>query len=499
MNTPLDPNVLLRKRFHTFYRKSFLELFPGEQLLPAPHIELMCDRLERIARGEIKRLIINLPPRHGKSTVVSVAFVAWYMGLYPDKKFLVASYAEDLASKLSRDTRTLMTTKWFQRAFPSCRIDAAKNTESEFQTTMRGVRKGTSIFGSTTGFGADILIIDDPMKAAETSSATSRQRVKDAYDHGLFSRLNDKENGAIIVVQQRLHQDDLCGHVEERGGSEVLKLPAIAVADESIEMLDSRVFVRRKGEALFPAKEPLQRLEANRLDIGLAAFEAHYQQDPATVGAGLIDWSWFRQYDKPLSRYQLVVQSWDTAGKDGSNSDFSVGMTFGFTGREYHLLEIMRGRWLYPDIRAMVLYRKAYWRADKIIVESAGTGIALIADLRQRGHSIVPFPPKESKFDRLASVTARLANGEIVLPRQALWLAEFRRELMGFPNVKHDDQVDALTQFLRLMWCGKAERLVKRRREEEKRQRRLLYSRTLHERILDSYDRDAPTPVLGGV
>src|SRR4051812_15620019 len=158
-------DALKRERLEYFVQHAFRELNPSLPFVPAQHITLICDYLERIARGELKRLIINIPPRYGKSTIVSVAFVAWMMGHDPTLKFLVASYGEELANKLSRDFRAVVTAKWFHRAFPRFKIDPTKNTEAEIQTTELGLRKAISLGGAVTGLGGDVLIVDDPMKA----------------------------------------------------------------------------------------------------------------------------------------------------------------------------------------------------------------------------------------------------------------------------------------------------------------------------------------------
>jgi hypothetical protein len=238
--------------------RSFLELNPRTPFSPNCHNELIAAKLEACLRGEIGRLIINVPPRSLKSHSATVAFPAYVLGHYPSAQIICASYGQDLSNKHAMDCRTLMASALYRGLF-STLLSPQKQSVQEFQTTQNGGRLATSVGGVLTGRGADLIIIDDPLKPDEALSETQRNAVNEWFDHTLYSRLNDKQNGRIIIVMQRLHEDDLVGHVLEQGGWDVVKLPAIAEENEThvIETpYRTRKVFRRIGEALHPEREP---------------------------------------------------------------------------------------------------------------------------------------------------------------------------------------------------------------------------------------------------
>ena len=210
-----------------------------------------------MAAGEIKRLIILMPPRNLKSICASVALPAWLLGRDPTRQIICVSYSADLAAKHARDCRAVMMAPWYQSVFPSTRIDPAKSAETEFMTTQRGFRLATSTGGTLTGRGGDILIIDDPMKPADAQSDARRLDCQQWYSNTLLSRLDDKVNGAIVLVMQRLHIDDLAGYLMEQEGWEVLSLPAIAEVEQVVPIGPGKVHYRRVGDVLHPEREPL--------------------------------------------------------------------------------------------------------------------------------------------------------------------------------------------------------------------------------------------------
>ena len=234
-----DFYAFLRENFTLFIERSFNELNPNTKLLWNWHIDAIAYELELCRLGLTKRLIINLPPRNLKSHCASVAFVAWLLGHCPSAQIMCASYAQDLADKHARDCRTVMMSNWYQNSFPT-RLSASKQAIADFTTIQKGGRRATSVGGVVTGLGADFIIIDDPLKPDEAISEVRRKTVNEWYDHSLSSRLNDKRNGCIILIMQRLHEDDLTGHLLKSGGWKILCLPAIAEEDENTR---SRLFV----------------------------------------------------------------------------------------------------------------------------------------------------------------------------------------------------------------------------------------------------------------
>jgi len=208
-----EVQAFLRCDLALFIERSFSELNPQTQYLHNWHIEVVADALEQCRTGKLKRLIINLPPRSLKSLMASVAFPAYLLGRKPSTQVICASYAQDLADKLAGDCRALMTSQWYQDLFPSTRLAARRSMLNDYATTARGFRLSTSVGGVLTGRGADFIVIDDPLKPDEALSETQRKSVNDWYDHSLITRLNDKKSGCVILIMQRLHEDDLVGHV----------------------------------------------------------------------------------------------------------------------------------------------------------------------------------------------------------------------------------------------------------------------------------------------
>ena len=342
-------DVILRIDFMSFVERAFMELNPQTRFLPAPHIEVMASRMEDCRLGNIKRLIVNLPPRSLKSIVVSVAFSAWLLGKYPSAQIICASYGQDLADKLARDCRSLMTSAFYRRLFPRTRLSPDKQAVHDFLTTEHGGRMATSVGGVLTGRGADFIILDDPLKPDDAMSETRRNSVNAWYDNSLLSRLNNKETGVIVIVMQRLHQDDLVGHVLEQGRWDVVSFPAIAVEDE-IHVIDGplekKLFVRQVGDILHPERESAATLAAIRETLGSYNFESQYQQNPMPQGGSIIQANWFRYCPAenwPL-RFTLTLQSWDTANKSGERNDYSVCTTWGVYKNHFYLINVSRER-----------------------------------------------------------------------------------------------------------------------------------------------------------
>jgi hypothetical protein len=285
--TRAEYDALLRQEFSTFAARCFHDLNPQTEFAINWHLEVIAAKLTAVREGRIRRLIINLPPRHLKSLMASIALPAWCLGHDPSAQILCVSYAQDLADKLARDCRSIMMSPWYRRIFPT-RLAAHRQAVQEFLTTAQGYRLATSTGGVLTGRGADIILIDDPLKPEEALSDAQRQGANEWFDHTLYSRQNDKRHGAIVIIMQRLHEDDLIGHVLAQEPWEVVCFPAIAEADElhRIETIwGPRCYTRRQGEALHPEREPLEILDRIRRTIGEYNFAGQYQQTPAPLAA----------------------------------------------------------------------------------------------------------------------------------------------------------------------------------------------------------------------
>ncbi len=462
--------LLLQNDFHLFLHRSFCEINPRTTFLDNWHIEVLAAKLERVRLGQTKRLIVNLPPRHLKSHAASIAFPAWSLGHDPSAQLLCVSYGQELSDKLSRDCRALMTSSFYERLFPT-RLSPMRSAVEEFATTGHGFRLATSVGGVVTGRGGDIIIIDDPLKPEEAVSDGLRARVNDWYDNTLYSRLNDRRRGAIVIIMQRLHEDDLVGHVQAQEEWEVVSFPAIAEADESYVVesrTGTRVVGRKAGEALHEAREPLAEIERIRRTLGAYNFAGQYQQLPAPLGGGMVKRDWFQFYDAEPRPFEFVVQSWDTANKATELADYSVCTTWGARQNHFYLLHVLRQKLNYPELKRAVRAQAAQFRPQNVLIEDRASGTQLIQELIHEGlHNVKRMTPDGDKVMRLHAQTGVIENGFVHLPREAPWLEEYLGELMTFPRSRHDDQVDSTSQALSwLVNPGNGEAWIRFAREQ---------------------------------
>jgi predicted phage terminase large subunit-like protein len=444
-------NALLRTDFPSFIAKSFATVSPGAAFLPNWHIEAIAWHLEQVRLGHIRRLIITMPPRSLKSIAASVAFPAYLLGHDPRSRVVCLSYSNDLAAKHANDFRAVLRSDWYRRVFPNTRIDARKDTETEVATTLRGYRLSTSTGGTLTGRGGQTIVIDDPLKPADAFSEPRRESLNEWFSHTLLSRLDDKRTGAVVIVMQRLHEHDLVGHVRELSPDwTVLSLPAIAEREHRVQIGPERWKVRRVGELLHAEREPLLALEEIKANLGSDIFAAQYQQSPVPPGGLVIRRAWIQRYETSPEKELgcRIVQSWDTAVEAGATNDYSVGTTWLFREGAYYLLDVVRKRLEYPDLRREVDAAVERWQPDTVLVEKTGVGAAL---LQERQDTRVPFigiTPSAVKETRLRVQAAKFEGKQVHLPVRASWLADLEAELFSFPNGRHDDQVDSISQFL---------------------------------------------------
>lgn len=452
--TALKPDEyrhLLRRDFHAFVTRVFYQLHPQAPYLSNWHIDLMCAELQACLRGETKRLIINVPPRSLKSLTASVAFPAFVHGHDPTANIICVSYGQDLSTKLALDCRNVMTSSWYRATFGAT-LSPSKQGTNDFMTTRNGTRLATSIEGVLTGRGADFIIIDDPLKPDEAVSDTHRKKVNAWYDGTLLSRLNSKVDGVIILVMQRLHLDDLVGHVLAQEKWKVLRFPAIAEQDEEFVYMTPYGIEHHKrltGDILHPEREPREVLDLMRQRIGEYNFSGQYQQSPIPPGGGLVKKDWFKYYE-PATQPQgmQVIQSWDTANKPTELSDYSVCTTWGIEGKKIYLLDVLRARLTFPELKRSVQQLQQRFRASAVLVEDKASGIQLIQELRYAGMAVKEIKPVDTKVMRMNAQTAQIESGFVYLPTAAPWLAQYLSEMTTFPFSKHDDQVDSTSQAL---------------------------------------------------
>ena len=452
---PLNNNqivhALLRRDLLAFVEKVFHTVSPGDVYLPNWHVAAIAYALENCLNGTTTRLIITQPPRSLKSICTSVALVAWAMGHDPTRRFICVSYSNELSLELARQFRLVVTSDWYRELFPSMRL--ARDAGTEVVTTRGGSRLATSIGGTLTGRGADFILIDDPLKASEAASEVARKQVKDWYSSTLATRLDDKDRGVIILVMQRLHEEDLAGHLLCSGSWSHLDLPAIALEDSRIPIGTGDDYHRPFGEVLHEERESRTTLDAIKNDLGSLAFSAQYQQRPVPLEGNLVKRKWFRNFTEPPSGPGVrTVQSWDVAGTTGERSDWSVCTTWKVDRKDFYLVHVWRDRVEFPDLKRKVVELHRDFNAHTVLIEEAGLGQSLVQDLRDDSPVGFPRPigikPKGDKVTRMEAQSVKIEAGQVLLPHEAPWLDTFLHEVLGFPNARHDDQVDSLSQFL---------------------------------------------------
>lgn len=435
-----------RNDLYAFMQKAFHEIDASQEFKGNWHLELICDKLQQCLNGKIKRLIINIPPRNLKSHIVSISFPAYILGHLPSERIVCVSYAQTLANDLSRKTRQLMDTEFYKQVFKTRLGD--KNTENLFETTCNGYRFSTSTEGALTGFGGNWIILDDPIKADDAQSEVKRNNVNNWYDNTLISRLNDKVNGVIIVVMQRLHIDDLTGHLLKQNGWDLLSLPAIAEYDECFTLSNGKVVGRQAGEALNSDLEPLEILNNQQKSMSNYNFSAQYQQNPIPAKGNVINFDDFGFFDSS-PRAAETFQSWDIALKDGKDNDYSVCITAKYKDNILYIENIQRFKF---DMLALAnkmqeLYRNC--ECNHLIVEESSISTHLLQYIQSKSNLYpIKYKPQCDKVTRANNASLFISSGRVLLRRNAVWLDDFKSEINAFPNGKHDDQVDALTQLI---------------------------------------------------
>jgi predicted phage terminase large subunit-like protein len=460
MNAPIRPpspenaspeqvmRAILATDFRSFVEYVFGLLRPGIPFKPNWHIDAMAHKVSQVASGELKRLIIAVPPRHLKSIIASVALPAWYLGHNPSERVVCVSYSAELAKTHANDFRRVVTDPTYQAVFP--KMVVVRETDSEIHTTLRGRRYATSIQGTLTGRGGNLFIIDDPLKPGDAISEVSRERVIEWYRSTLVTRPDDKQAARIMVVMQRIHVEDLVGYLlDNDAGFEVLSLPAVAQSTTTHDLGGGRSHVREKGDLLHPTHEPVEVLREIKKNMGAMLFSAQYQQAPEPAGGKIIKRKMLRYYSElerlPTDR---IVLSWDIALSEQEAGDYSACVVLLNRSDLYYVLEVVRGKFPFDKLKDKIIeVKERYGKAASLVIEDGGISYGLIQSLREKHINVVDYKPKGDKEERLISQIDLFEGGSVLLPKDAPWLEEFVSELLSFPG-RHDDQVDALAQGL---------------------------------------------------
>lgn len=422
------------------------------------HHRLLCDYLDKLARKEIRRLMVFMPPRHGKSELVSRKFPAFLLGRNPDTSIISCSYSADLASRMNRDVQRLIDSEKYSVLFPESHL-FGKNIRSTAKGSFlrnsdifeivnhRGTYRSSGVGGGITGMGGEYIIIDDPVKNREDAdSATMREKVYDWYTSTLYTRL--EKDGCILLTLTRWHEDDLAGKLlkaAQEGADQWTILESPAVCEYPPKPYD----VRQEGEALWKWKYDEEALEKMKVTVGSRDWAALYQQHPTPGEGGTFKREWWNYYKVLPDGLYDFVQSWDCTFKDAQSSDYVVGQVWARKGSSRYLLDQVRGRMSFTETLYAIRSLSAKWtQAIRKLVEDKANGTAVIDVLRKEIPGLIPVEPEGGKIVRANAVTAVAEAGNIYLPDPSIapWVHDFVEEHAVFPNGANDDQVDAQTQ-----------------------------------------------------
>ena len=434
-----------RTDFLTFVQAMFA--VNGKSFIVSHHHVLMANELEKVLLGETKRLIISVAPRYSK-TEMCIMFTAWSLGLFPDSEYISTSYSKRLSSSNNQKVKAIVEHPLYQKIFPDVELMDDSRAKDDWRTVAGGIVFATSVEGTVTGFGAGkvregfggAIIIDDPIKATDASSEVMLENVRDWFTGTMMSRLNAPQT-PIIIIMQRLHENDLTGFLIKGGNGEKWKHVVIPTLDE------------KRGVALWEWKHTVEDLERiKRTDP--YNFASQYQQTPAPMGGGIFKTEFWRWFDMPpVCEYRIITA--DTASKTDEHNDYSVFQCWGLKDGNAFLLDQLRGKWESPQLRQMfVAFWKKHYISDSTVnhlrcafVEDASSGTSLIQEIRQTFKiPIIPIVRQKDKVTRAYDTVPFIASGYVYLPRNAVWLADFISECERFTPLMthaHDDQIDA--------------------------------------------------------
>lgn len=431
-----------------FIKRSFNIINQGINYVHNWHIDAISEALNEVYSGNIKRLLINMPPRYLKSICTSVVFPAWILGKNPEKRIIVASYSEKLSIKHSTDCRLIMESIWFKKIFKNCILSKNQNEKYKFSTTKNGYRFATSVGGMLTGEGGDILIIDDPHNPQQVLSDVYRQKVLNWYSNTFSSRLNNKQNGKIIIVMQRLHQNDLTGYLLEKNKNDWFHLNLPAIFEEDCEIKIGNFYKKiNAGECLFEKRENKEEIEKIKNIMGTYVFNAQYQQKPLLINFGIFKNNWLKYFNDKIN-FKNIYLSFDTAIKTGINNDSTVCTVWGEFENKYYLIDLIKKQLEYPELKKESLKLIEKWKPLAILIEDKASGQSLLQDLKREKINLIPIKVSKDKITRFASITPIFESGRVLFKQYANWLFDLEYELLAFPTSKHDDQVDSISQFL---------------------------------------------------
>lgn len=463
----------LRAEVHAAARSSLLdymnlmhsEVEPAQPFEMFRHTRVLAHALERVARGETMRLLVAVPPRFGKSLVSSIALPTWLLGLDPSLRVICASYGDELARDFAAKSRLAMQSPVYAQLFPHTRLAPDGTAAHRLTTTRGGYRFSTSVSGTLTGKGADIIVVDDPLKAKDAVfSQAARDEAYNWINGTLASRFDKPAESRMVVVAQRLHTDDLTARLRDDGGWDLLAIPAEAQVPMELEAGNNEILKLKPGELLFPERFDRKALDIVRNDLGEANFAAQFLQNPQALGGTIFkikDFGIQPCAGFKAEKMERLFQSWDTAISEENHAAYSVCTTWGVFGKYFGLMDVFREKLTYPALLKAALSQYDRFKPAAVLIEKASSGHSLLQDLHAKGfdwaHHIKPVG---SKTERAMQQAAKIEQGRVLLPGKAPWFETFINEVAVFP-LGRSDQVDSMCQFLRVFDTGRNHQLFR--------------------------------------
>ena len=444
--------ILYSRNMHEYIKNvAWPVVEPATPFIDNWHIHVICEHLEAVLRGEIPNLLINMPPRFMKSLLIAVSLPTFSWIDTPEKKFIFASYSGQLSTRDAVKARRVIDSNIYKKYYGDrFELTSDQNVKTRYENDKTGYRISTSIGGLGTGEGGDIIVVDDPHNVLEAESDAKRFEVIEWWDETMSTRLNNPDTGSKIIVMQRVHGNDLAGHVLRKGGYEHLMIPMRFEEKRVCVTVLGRVDPREgDGELAWPGRFSEKATTKIEKEMGSYATAGQFQQRPASREGAIFKRNWFPRYTE-LTKPDMKVQVYDTAQKDKERNDFTVCGTFFIKDNHAYLQNIRRDRMEYPELK---LKAKLWYMADMpnvMVIEDKGNGTSLIQDLRTTGgYPVEAMEPGDASKELRAEREASMAEaGNLSIPMSAPWLDVFEDELFDFPAVAHDDQTDVVVIFL---------------------------------------------------
>ena len=447
-NTVKSDIGVVKESFMEFVREAWHVIEPSTVYEHNWHIELISEHLQEVYEGNIKRLIVNIPPRYMKSLLVSVFWPAWAWLSNPWLKWIFCSYSATLSSDHSEKRRMLISSSWYQKIGGN-KARLARNTTTEFRNVVGGEMIATSVGGSIIGRGGNIIVMDDAMDPSMAFSDAERTRALRWIDQGLMNRLNNKKKDKIVIVMHRLHDDDPVGHAESQSKDWVkLAVPNPATETVIYNMPKSKKkIIYKADDLLWPEREGAKEIADQRVILGPWAFAAQYQQSPTPLGGGILKKDWFRYYEQSdlPSVMMMVVASWDLTFKKIGVSDV-CGQAWGVSEIKRFLLDQVKKKMSFLETLQAIQDLNNVWNPDATLVEDKANGPAILNVLEGKIAGLVAIQPNGSKEERCHAISGKVEAGDVYLPKDAHWVSEFVKNVCGFPATTLTDEMDSMTQ-----------------------------------------------------